>query len=104
MSTYDRRDKTAGSFAHAGSGILSTLSRTYEYIRTLDGLFYYRLHGEGSVDDFTGEPVLSPEERKEAQAGYEALKRIRKALDAISDDAKDFDKIGRELDKFMRYT
>ena len=100
---YDRRRVAGSGISRGAFGIRAGLTGAMNAITQLDGLFHYRLHGEGHRDTFSGEPVLSPEDRKKADAGYAYLKRIKKGVEALADDVHNFEKVCKDLDEPMRY-
>lgn len=72
-------------------------------LKNLDGLIYYRLHGEGARDALSGEPFLDDKQKrevKEYQKEYEAavkkLKEAEKALDELAVK-------GKSLDTYMSF-
>lgn len=78
-------DKLAGqAFTSKSSAVDLHLHRAMLAIEDIEGLLYYRVHGEGSRDDFTGEPTLTPEQQREAKEAYKVLQNLQRSIKEAS--------------------
>jgi len=74
-----------------------------EPLKTLSGLLYYRIRGEGSRNDITGERFLDDKQRREAEAYEKELEAAKKAIDEAGKKLEALSKKGKSLDSFMSF-
>lgn len=86
-----------GSIARSGGSIRAALGKAYETVKTFDGMFYYRLHGEGKQ-------TMTDAERREAREARKALLKIKKALDDVAEASREYERMAKKVDKFMKFT
>jgi len=82
--------------------LMSPLAETREALAQMDGLIYYRVHGEGWHKGlFPSEgPFLAPDQR---QAALIARRKIEAIAEAIDKHARELDELANQLDEFMGY-
>jgi hypothetical protein len=72
-------------------------------LRELDGLFHYRIVGDGYKDDITGEPILTPEQRREATKVWHSLSAIKEAVEGVWREIKALERGVSQIDDFMNF-
>lgn len=97
--------KTArGGMERGADNIQSHLWEAHQAMKSLSGLFYYRLRGEGSVNDLTRERMLDDKQKREAEGADKELESLKKSLDSLMRDVSKFQKKMKSLDGFMQFT
>jgi hypothetical protein len=86
------------------SGIRTGISSAISSIRSLSGLFYYRLHGDG-VRDMSDKPILDASQKRTAQKVYRGLEQMKNDLEKLWDKhAKGMRRDIESIDKAMKFS
>ena len=95
----------------AGSGLSNTTKAAIRHhrdlsvaLRQLNALVDYRLYGEGSRDPFTGEPSVSPQQKKQAAAFNKKVKTALRSVEEAYNQLRDLDREAKTIDKFMNFS
>ena len=104
MSYTYNRSKVAGLFHNGSIKVDGELISAMDEVRQLEAFLDYRLTGEGRRSDIDGVLVLSPDQVREAEKAKKALQDVQKAVMVARNAVKDYDKLARRLDEYMRYT
>lgn len=74
-----------------------------EALGGLDGLFHYRIYGDGAKS-FTGEPALTPEQEREAKKVWKSLSGVKKTVEGVWSELRKLERDVEKIDDFMGYS
>jgi hypothetical protein len=96
--------KAGGKAISSGlRNVRNGLSDAKAHLESLQGLFEYRLRGEGHKNPFTGEPSLNDRDRKLAMAMQGKLRSLYTQIEKVRTDVGKLDSAASKLDGPLNY-